>query len=146
MIYRIKIVKDGKFVRYASTEEMKYLRVNAEGKVEMLSITPLLATGYRENHTGLIAFAEAEHGWNDVSSTHDVEWGMLTQDKDGKPIPIYDCDIYVDWNTGLDGVSTNPSVFRLYRDYNNLHLDQFPIIEVIGNVNENPELLDVQND
>jgi len=74
MIYRIKIVKDGKFVRYATDEEMTWLRPKADGSgVERLI------------------------GKNDVSDTHKVEWGVITSDKHCNRIPIYEGDIYVDY-------------------------------------------------
>ena len=121
MIYRIAIYENGKFKRYATYEEMDLLRVNAKGNVEQLI--------YQE--------------WLDVHNTHKVEWGMLTGDRNtGKLIPIYDGDIYVDWNTGIESKSSKPEVFDLLMCYNNLHPDQFPMIEVIGKIHLNPELLE----
>jgi len=128
MIYRIAIYKNGKFVRYATQEERYWLRINSSGLVQKVK-------------NGL---SQLFRGWFDVSKTHKVEWGMLTSDKNSKLIPIYEGDIYIDWNTGIVSKPTKPEVFDLFRDYNNLHPDQFPMIEIIGNVHQNPELLEAK--
>lgn len=76
MIYRIAIYRyeNGrrKFDHYATPEEMKYLRVNADGKVEQMDIEDL------ECDLNLI---DSFNGWLDVSSTHEVEWGFVQNNK-----------------------------------------------------------------
>ena len=142
ILHRIKIVDaQGKFLRYATTKEMLTLTINADGKVVQIGYwlpmectTPIIPyTG----GTGLI------YGWKDMSPTHIVEWGIMTSDKHGKRIPIYSGDIYVDWNTGfLENKHTRPAVFSIYNMEHALD-EMFPMIEVIGNINENPEYLNL---
>lgn len=127
MIYRIKIVDNGKFVRYVREDQYLRLMVNKNGGVDMRWIS------------------NNEIEWQDVSDTHKVEWGIMTSDKHGNRIPIYDGDIYVDWNTGLENEHTRPSVFHIWNMEHALD-EMFPMIEVIGNANLNPELLEGRND
>ena len=77
MIYRIAIYRHEngrrKFDHYATAEELKYLRVNAEGKVERLHIsTPTMGTD-------LVLRYEVK--WLDSSATHEVEWGFVQNNK-----------------------------------------------------------------
>ena len=71
MIHRIAIYRtengQRKFDHYATPEEMKYLRVNADGKVEMADVDPYTPHEF--------------YGWLDVSSTHEVEWGFVQNNK-----------------------------------------------------------------
>ena len=90
MIYRIRIMKqvDGKLVfdRYATPEEMKLLRVNADGKVEKLR-SSIHKSMLREEFT--LCSIELPNGksiniyglWLDVSATHFVEWGFTIGNK-----------------------------------------------------------------
>jgi len=75
MIYRIKIVNDGKFVRYAIDEELMELRVNSDGKIEAL-VTVMVRNKF------------AGFQWQDVSATHEVEWGCVHEG-----IELYENDI-----------------------------------------------------
>jgi len=152
MIYRIALFKDNKLIRYADANYMRYLRVSPSGRVQKIKASIFwkgedVSSAYfkvlpvRSAHPATCAKVCCE--WLDLSDTHKVEWGMLTSDKDSKLIPIYDGDIYVDWNTGIVSKPTKPEVFELFSFYNNLHPDQFPMVEIIGNVHQNPELLEV---
>lgn len=76
MIYRIKIVKDGKFVRYANESEMELLRVNSNGIIEELC-------GHIFNENIIDAMC-----WRPVSATHEVEWGCVHEG-----IELYENDI-----------------------------------------------------
>lgn len=70
MIYRIAIYRyeneERKFDHYATSEELKCLRVNADGKVEMADVDPYTPHEF--------------YGWLDASSTHEVEWGFVWHD------------------------------------------------------------------
>ena len=132
--HRISIGKvvngEWKYERYASGRELDYLRISVNGNVELES------SNERDDNP------DARY-WIDVSDTHRVEWGMKTNDKHGNPLDIYNGDIFVDWNTGRDECSSDPVAFELFIYYDFLCADQFPMVEILGNVNENPELLEV---
>lgn len=145
MIYRIAIFEqvDGvwKFKRYATDEEMLYLRVNAKGKVEQADVDTITPKEF--------------YGWIDVSSTHEVEWGFVWHD--GKV--FYENDI-IARNYG----NQKPIVrvvkrqddprFALFvaryisgetnstHDINMHELNVY--FNVIGNIHENQELLEVK--
>lgn len=95
MIYRIAIYRteNGQrvFDHYATPEEMKYLRVNADGKVEIIesadSRSELPSPNLPCFETGEW-FADDDYysgsiysQWIDVSSTHEVEWGFVQNNK-----------------------------------------------------------------
>ena len=62
------------------------------------------------------------------------------QDKTGKD--IYEGDIVVDWNTGKEGVHSAPYEIKFHHwSLETLFSDQFSVVEVIGNIYENLELL-----
>jgi len=134
--HRIAIGKvvDGewKFDHYAGFSEHKTLRVNQDGAVERAFFGH--GDGVSGNIYGIV--------WQDVSDTHRIEWGIKTYDKHGNPLDIYDGDIFVDWNTGADGVSTRPIIFELLTCASCVSYDEFPMIEILGNIHENPELLE----
>ena len=124
MIYRIKIVKDGKFVRYANESEMELLRVNSNGIIEELC-------GHIFNENIIDAMC-----WRPVSATHEVEWGDMLPTKDGNGLALFDRDIYRDTNTDIIHVYSHRG------DYLNKWNKDWGKNVVIGNVNENPELLE----
>ena len=134
--YRISIGKvvngEWKHDHYAGFTELKTLRVSKDGAVERAFFGH--GDGASGNIYGIV--------WQDVSDTHRIEWGIKTYDKHGDPLDIYDGDIFVDWNTGADGVSTRPIIFELLTCAESVSYDEFPMIEILGNLNENPELLE----
>ena len=136
-----KIVNgEWKHERYATPEEMEFLRVSASGKVERLSFNRFISVGeFVGDHC---AKTLQFNGWQDVSDTHRVEWGMETNDKDGNPLDIYNGDIFVDWNTGIHDKCSKPVIFNLFEHYDFLCADQFPMVEILGNIHENQELLE----
>ena len=68
------------------------------------------------------------------------------KDKNGKE--IYEGDIVIDWNTGVKNEHGKPYVISYEELWTveSLFPDQFPIIEIIGNIYENPELLGGTNE
>lgn len=166
MIYRIAIYRtengQRKFDHYATSEELNYLRVNADGKVEIIESAdsrselpspnlPCFKTGEwvaeDDYYSGSI-YSQ----WLDVSSTHEVEWGFVWHDGN----VIYDNDI-IARNYG----NPKPIVrvvkrqddprFALFvaryisgetnstHDINMHELNVY--FNVIGNIHENPELI-----
>lgn len=175
MIYRIAIYRyengQRKFDHYATDEEMKYLRVNSEGKVEIIE-----SAGYRSElsspnlpcfKTGeWVAEDEYYHGsiysqWLDVSSTHEVEWGCIHEGKalyendivtaeyylfqdEGKynyhGLLYYDTESYC-MGLGYVCVANNK---RGISDGLGNSLYEFENLILLGNIHENPELLEVE--
>jgi len=122
MIYRIKIVEDGKFVRYATDKEKVWLKPKDDGSgVERMILLPA---------AGMFG------GWQDVSDTHEVEWGDLLPTGDGKGLALYDGDIYKNTKTDIIHVYTHRG------DYLNKWGKDWGKNVVIGNMNINPELLE----
>ena len=166
MICRIKLMHEGKFVRHASAEEMKYLRVNADGKVEQLSVNHgmgicpprfMVLRIYLDSQIGDNSFIPIYAQWRDVSDTHQVEWGI---EIDGKQ--YYHNDIFVSmyaltsndpkgskWIVECD---ENTGSFWFISEHNReiqfsvLYPNIDEMLTVIGNINENPELLEKSNE
>jgi hypothetical protein len=135
MIYRIAIYcyENGqrKFDHYATDEEMKYLRVNADGKVDMADVDPYTPHEF--------------YGWLDVSTRHEVEWGFVLEgnkyfqndiiynkhDKN-KYLTIMwdadDCQFVIGEST--DGYAGEMRLFNLPEWWT-----------VIGNIHQHPELI-----
>jgi hypothetical protein len=159
MIYRIAIYRSEngvrKFDHYATPEEMKYLRVNADGKVEIIESAdsrselpshnlPCFKTGEwvaeDEYYSGSI-YSQ----WLDVSATHEVEWGFVLEgnkyfqndiiynkhDKN-KYLTIMwdadDCQFVIGEST--DGYAGEMHLFNLPKWWT-----------VIGNIHQHPELI-----
>jgi len=144
MIYRIAIKDEqGKFLRYANVREMKYLRVSVDGKVEKLIVNtsidvfpprfPLLDIALEnDSDDETISIYGA---WQDVSATHEVEWGTIDLHK-----PIYVNDIMrksKQKEYQRDMYDIDDIIYRLIEG-------NFSAEDVIGNINENPELLEVK--
>lgn len=71
-----------------------------------------------------------------------IDNGVKVLSKDGETtIILYNNDIYVDWNTGVLNVHSIPRVFNYDRDYELVIPSSLSMIEVIGNVYTNPEVL-----
>ena len=138
MIYRIKIVKDGKFVRYAIDEELMELRVNSDGKIEAL-VTVMV----RNNFAGF--------QWQDVSDTHEVEWGLYFNGNK-KKYPIYVGDILsitedeigtdTEWVRKKYRIENAHQLFGIWSDCEGMINYVCMKIRVIGNANVNHELLE----
>ena len=130
-----------KHERYATPEEMEFLRVSASGKAERLSFNHFISVGeFVGDHC---AKTLQFNGWQDVSDTHRIELGMETYDKHGNPLDIYNGDIFVDWNTGIPDKCSKPVVFELFVHHDFVHPESFPMVEILGNIHENHELLEV---
>ena len=145
--YRISIGKvvngEWKFDHYARSQELELLKVSPDGRV----FNMVQSQDYEPPVRQVIDWYKANNTiytleWVDVSDTHRIEWGIKTYDKHGDPLDIYDGDIFVDWNTGADGVSTRPIIFETLTCASCVSYDEFPMIEILGNLNENPELLE----
>ena len=147
--HRIAIGKiiDGewKHERYATPEEMAELKPKADG-----SGVVEYTRGFK-NETETIPDGveiisnrwDEYFYWQDVSDTHRIELGMETYDKHGDPLDIYDGDIFVDWNTGIPDKCSKPVVFELFVHHDFVHPESFPMVEILGNIHENPELMEV---
>lgn len=133
ILQRISVGKmdNGKWMHdhYASPEERDWIRPNADG-------------------VGVDSFGSCyDEAWepevykDDVSDTHRIEYGIETGSKNGTTIEIYDGDIYVDWNTGVEGVCSVPQVFDILRNASHLSFDEWPMIEIIGNIHTNPDMM-----
>lgn len=145
MIYRIAIFKDGKFDHYATPEEMNLLRVNAAGEVEALDAAIYCSDFVDQSGTPFeISEWAAEddyyHGdikgqWSDVSETHKVEWGVYDPLADPQKCRIYENDIVRDCG----------GVVKAQYDIKNIiyWMAEATIAteDVLGNINENPELM-----
>ena len=131
-----------KFDHYATDYELTSLKPHTDGKVYMRSVTNKWEMSGFIYDSPYCSTMSLFPGWQDVSDTHRIEWGMETNDKYGNPLDIYDGDIFVDWNTGADGVSTRPIIFELLTCASCVSYDEFPMIEILGNIHENPEVLE----
>ena len=118
IIYRIRIYdREGTFLCFADEDCLYDLKVTHDGKVNAYTFN----NNYGE--------------WVDVSSTHKIDWGILTCGKgDESRVPIYDGDTYIDWNTGREGKPSKERLFHFLNDFEKVLPDQFPIIEVTGNI------------
>lgn len=125
--HRIAIGKiiDGewKFDHYAGYSEYKNLRINKDGAVESAFFGH--GDGASGNIYGIV--------WQDVSDTHRVEWGIRVGINE-----IYESDILCP--------NKQPSYQRRMYDIEEIIYEltdgSFNVRDVIGNVNENPELLE----
>ena len=146
MKYRIAIGsmanKEWKFVRYAFAEEIGSLRVNRYGYVELLV----------KEHFGDM--------WEDVSSTHKAEWGCTHNGIDlyendivtSPNYPLQDNGeynyhgvIYYDKSShcfGLCYALVNPKKAGISDGVGNMLCDYGNLV-LLGNLNENPELLTI---
>ena len=150
MIYRIKIMQDGKFVRYATAEEMESLKPKADGTgvVKYTIEWDYVPTDCIRDDPPDRHYIKA----TDVSSTHEVEWGVVING-----VSIYENDIV---STSIDRGDHEP-----FNDYllvclnggeffmrsllaNDGYLNFFieSTDKIIGNSNENPELLEEANE
>jgi hypothetical protein len=142
MIHRIAIycTDSGQrvFDHYATPEEMKWLRVNADGKVEIADVDPCTTHVF--------------YGWLDASFTHEVEWGFVWHDGKvfyendiiarnyGNPKPIVrvikrqDDPRFALFVARYISGETNST-----HDINMHELNVY--FNVIGNIHENPELI-----
>jgi len=158
MIHRIAIYRteNGQrvFDHYATPEEMKYLRVNAKGKVEKLieehdPYPPMRPVLFPTKCWGS-GFNSVN--WLNVSSTHEVEWGFVWRDGKvfyendiiarnyGNPKPIVrvvkrqDDPRFALFVARYISGETNST-----HDINMHELNVY--FNVIGNIHENPELI-----
>ena len=131
MIYRIAIYKNGKFDHHATQEERYWLRINSSGLVQKVK-------------NGL---SQLFSGWFDVSKTHKVEWGI-----EFNGVKFFDQDI-------LETTVNGKKIILIMRHDNYIgsmwmegKSDPYDIgvycpgfeetFRVIGNVHQNPELLE----
>jgi hypothetical protein len=140
MIYRIAIYWGGKFDHYATEEELQFLRVNAEGRVEKL-----FWLGCYNEHYGKGAWIDVRKDgtWRDVSDTHKVEWGIQ------HPLGVFYSNDIAKCKNGSIGIVVvgSPDDFTLLFDTKNIGwchpVEGFHGGTVtIGNIHENPELLE----
>lgn len=165
MIHRIAIYRyengERKFDHYATDEEIKYLRVNAEGKVEKLNVNHGMAVYPPrfmvlqidlDKQLGDNSFIPVYAQWLDVSATHEVEWGFVWHDGKvfyendiiarnyGNPKPIVrvikhqDDPRFALFVARYISGETNST-----HDINMHELNVY--FNVIGNIHENPELI-----
>lgn len=154
MIYRIAIYRyengQRKFDHYAAEYELETLRVNVNGTVQE-------AVGVKRISGKLDGLV-----WKDVSETHKVEWGCVHEDKalyendivtaeyylfqdDGKynyhGLLYYDEESYC---MGLGYICVANDKRGISDGIGN-SLCEFEDLILLGNINENPELLEVED-
>ena len=148
MIYRIRIMKqvDGALVfdRYADSEDYRELKVNPEGKVFYHNVYSYL----RNPETGEMGYEQYE---KDVSDTHFVEWGLQSGVFENN---LYKCiksvSSYSPQGT-IFIVNFDETLGEFYfsNDYDMVRLSSIAndancYFEHIGNVWENPEMVEAQ--
>lgn len=132
MIYRIAMYKDGAFQRHATDRELYRLRVNSSGLVESM----------------IHELYEPFNGWQDVSDTHKVEWGV-----ECNGFAFYDNDILettVYAQRWVVVMRYDDYIGRMWIDANEKDGFDFgsfcpgfeETFKVIGYVHQNPELLE----
>lgn len=160
MIYRIKIVEDGKFVRYATDEEMSLLKPKADGNgVEQFTRGFENETCSLPSNIDIIYSNWDEHFfWQDVSDTHKVEWGCIHEGKELYANDIVTAEYYLfqdegkynyhglvyydkeSHGMGLEYVCVASDKRGISDGICNM-LYEYECLILLGNLNENPELL-----
>lgn len=108
-------------------------RIHNKNTDQRFSITPYLSN-FRIDSLGVVYRLKYAQDnmviWN-VAEDLQVEWGMVTIDKNGKRLHIYQGDWYVDWNTGVQGKCGERQKFYI-NNSEQLLPEMFPMIEIVA--------------
>lgn len=139
MIYRIAIYENGRFSHYADEHELEFLRVSANGKVEELKWNSCYNNDYGQG--GWINLRTLGSFWQDVSDTHEVEWGTHLRDWN---TTIYVDDV-IETISGKGVVCLDEYGFyyqTIHGDCNMYDIAVNGIKTLYGNIHENPKLIE----
>ena len=165
--YRIAIGKvengEWKFDHYATENELTSLKPHTDGKIYMRSVTNRWKQEGFMYDSPYCSTISLFSGWQDVSDTHMVEWGccyngMELYENDVVTAPYYPLQddgkynyhglIYYDKDSllfGLGYMLVDKSKRGISDGIGN-QLSEYDELILLGNIHENPELLEARND